>query len=173
MEEIYIVKLKGLPPPSGTSQESLSKDAKNSFYYQDLTAEAIRGFSIISIFFGLTVLCLSVTNLCFSENPLALEPPLGITVWCAVAFLLLGLLGLYTAHKRRQDLSRSIFYVKVHFMLTFIVLLLAVTFVVLFAFGKCVILVPLNINTILLFSRSSRAHCQSVHWTEHFLLYHG
>ena len=137
MEEIYIVKLKGLPPPTGTSQESLSKDSKTSFYYHtDLTAEAIRGFSFLHIFFGLTVLCLSVTNLCFHENPLMLEPPLGITVWCAIAFITLGLFGLVTAYKRKCDLSRSIFYVKIHFIFIVVVLSMTLTFIILFAFGK-------------------------------------
>ena len=136
MEEIYIVKLKGLPPPTGTSQESLSKDSKNSFYYQDLTAEAIRGFSYLHIFFGLTVLCLSVTNLCFHENPLALEPPLGITIWCAISFMFLGIFGMVTAYKRKCDLSKSIFYVKIQFVIIIIVLSMTLTFVILFAFGK-------------------------------------
>ncbi|XP_075679387.1 LOW QUALITY PROTEIN: uncharacterized protein LOC113797589 [Dermatophagoides pteronyssinus] len=134
MEEIYIVKLKGLSPPSAPSHDSLSKDSKASFYYHtDLTAEAIRGFSYLHIFFGITVLSLSVTNLCFHENPLALEPPLGITVWCAVSFILLGFFGILTAYKRKCDLSGSIFYVKFQLILIIIVLSLTLTFAILFA----------------------------------------
>lgn len=141
MEEIYIVKLKGLPPPPppppvATSQD-LKTDSKASFYYEtDLTAEAIRGFSYLHIFFGLTVLCLSVTNLCFHENPLSLEPPLGISVWCSLAFILLGLFGLLTAHKRKYDLSRSILFVKIHFVLIIVVLSLTLTFIILFTLGN-------------------------------------
>src|SRR6218665_709756 len=101
MEEIYIVKLKGLPPPSVTGTKAgstvgsaacrLPDDRKAAFYLTtDLTAEAVRGLSYLHIFLGFTVLCLSVTNLCFNDNPWSLEPPLGITLWCALTFVILG-----------------------------------------------------------------------------------
>lgn len=152
MEEIYIVKLKGLSPPSAPSHDSLSKDSKASFYYHtDLTAEAIRGFSYLHIFFGITVLSLSVTNLCFHENPLALEPPLGITVWCAVSFILLGFFGILTAYKRKCDLSGSIFYVKFQLILIIIVLSLTLTFAILFALGIISLFCSFSMKIILLF----------------------
>lgn len=138
MEEIYIVKLKGLPPPNNlTSQDAFTKDAKTSFYYHtDLTAEAIRGFSYLHIFFGITVLCLSVTNLCFHDNPMGLAPPLGITLWCAISFILLGFWGIITAFKRKCDLSGSIIYVKIQLFLIIIVLSLTSIFAILFILGK-------------------------------------
>lgn len=143
MEEVYIVKMKNLPMPT-PSDEELASDGKGgggggtSFYYQnDLTAEALRGFGFLHIFFGFTLLCLSVTNLCFNDNPLALEPPLGLTVWCSIAYILLGLFTMLTGFKRKCDLPASIIYVKV--LLAFIMLTLSLTFsfLILFLCGKC------------------------------------
>lgn len=139
MEEVYIVKMKNLPLPTPTDEELASgKSSSNlSFYYQkDLTAEALRGFGYLHIFFGFTLLCLSVTNLCFHDNPLTLEPPLGLTVWCSIAYILLGLFTILTAFKRKCDLPVSIIYVKI--LLAFIMLTLSLTlsFLILYLFGK-------------------------------------
>ena len=147
MEEIYIVKLKGLPPPNATTSTPsglhcypttrLPDDRKTTFYLTtDLTAEAVRGLSYLHIFLGFTILCLSITNLCFHDNPWLLEPPLGITLWCAITFIILGLFGLLAAHQRTCNLSRSIVYVRVYFFLIIVAISVTLTFVILFILGK-------------------------------------
>ncbi|KAI7697922.1 hypothetical protein SSS_10029 [Sarcoptes scabiei] len=137
MEEIYIVKLKGLPSPSSAASQHhdliAGKNRKNSYCSEsDLTAEAIQGFSYLHIFFGVTILCLSVTNLCFHDNPFQLQPPLGITVWCSISFILLGFFGLLISYKRKCDPSGSILYVRIQLVLVLIVLSLTLTFAILF-----------------------------------------
>lgn len=129
MEEIYIIKLKGLPT---SSQESL-RDNKASFYYRkDLTGEALLGFGILHSFVGLILIVLTIINLILlNVFSMKLVSP---GILCGAIFAIAGLMGVITAHKRKTDISKSKIQVKIFFILSIITLLLTTTFLILTLF---------------------------------------
>jgi hypothetical protein len=130
MEEIYIIKLKGLP---SSSQESL-RDNKASFYYhKDLTGEALLGFGSLHTFIGSTLIILSIVNLFLHENKSEI---LGSGVWCGAIFVFAGLMGIVTAQKRKSDISKSKIQVKTFFVLSLVTLILTSIYLQFLIFGK-------------------------------------
>ncbi len=130
MEEIYIIKLKGLP---SSSQESL-RDNKASFYYhKDLTGEALLGFGTLHTIIGSTLIILSIVNLFLYENKSEI---LGTGVWCGAIFVFAGLMGIVTAHKRKSDISKSKIQVKIFFVLSLVTLILTSIYFMFLIFGK-------------------------------------
>ncbi|CAG2113742.1 unnamed protein product, partial [Medioppia subpectinata] len=128
MEEIYIIKLKGLP---ASSQESL-RDNKASFYYRkDLTGEALLGFGLMHALIGATLIVLTVINLL--RVVLTSPPLLGSGLWCGAIFVVTGLMAVITAHKRKTDISKSKIQVKIFFVLSIVTSLLTITYLILMA----------------------------------------
>lgn len=128
MEEIYIIRLKGLPT---SSQESL-RDNKASFYYRkDLTGEALLGFGTLHSFIGSTLIVLSIINMSLHANTSQI---LGSGVWCGSIFAIAGLMGIVTAQKRKTDISKSKIQVKIFFTLSIVTLLLTSTYLILLIF---------------------------------------
>ena len=131
MEEIYIIKLKGLP---ASSQESL-RDNKASFYYRkDLTGEALLGFGILHTFIGLLLIVLTTINLLRIQ--LSSITVLGSGIWCGAIFALTGFMAIITAHKRKTDISKSKIQVKIFFILSVVTSLLTLTYLILLLFGE-------------------------------------
>ena len=130
MEEIYIIKLKGLP---ASSQESL-RDNKASFYYRkDLTGEALLGFGLMHSFSGLLLILLTAVNLVRIRWTSLI---LGSGIWCGVIFVFTGLMAIISAHKRKTDISKSKIQVKIFFSLTSVTSLLTIAYLILLIFGE-------------------------------------
>lgn len=130
MEEIYIIKLKGLP---ASSQESL-RDSKASFYYRkDLTGEALLGIGVIHSFAGLLLIVLTAINLVqITWSTLVL----GSGIWCGAIFVFTGLMAIICAQKRKTDISKSKIQVKIFFSLTIVTSLLTTSYFILRIFGQ-------------------------------------
>lgn len=130
MEEIYIIKLKGLP----TSSEESLRDNKASFYYRkDLTGEALLGFGLFHSFIGAALITLSIINLTLSGEQNSEQ--IGSGIWCGAIFVISGLTGVMTSQKRKSDISKSKIQVKIFFAMTITSLLLTIAFITLFIFG--------------------------------------
>lgn len=129
MEEIYIIKLKGLPL---NNEESLRSNHKSNFYYRkDLTSEALLGLGFFQCLIGLTLVILAVINLINHS----IVNQIGVGIWCGNVFVITGLSGLLTARKRKVDISKSKIQIKIFFVLSIVCFVLTISYFTLSLLG--------------------------------------
>lgn len=91
MEEIYVIKLRGLPPAAGTPSSSTSSETR------DLLLDAILGLGVSHLVLGSVSFLLGILGLVVEDD----STRTGAGVWCGLVFLTTGI-GAVLAAKNRQ-----------------------------------------------------------------------
>lgn len=136
MEEVYIIKLKGLPNSSNQQQSVRGKDCHSFYYTKDLTAEALMGFGLIQAVLGLILIVLAIVHLLTLE--VLVTPQVGVGIWSGAIFVITGLSGVLAAAKRKRDISRSKLQVRLFFIMALLSLLVSFGYLIMLivaAFG--------------------------------------
>lgn len=126
VEEIYIIKLKGLPISEDDSPHGRINHPANFYYTKDLSAEALFGFGAIHLMLGSVLIIFSIVSLSttFQKANDVEEidgmPEIGLGIWCGAIFALTGLTGILTSFRRKRDISRSQVQVRVFFTMSLV-----------------------------------------------------
>lgn len=141
MEEIYIIKLKGLPANSDPDAAR-----KPSTYANDLSVDVTLGFACFHVVLGLISAIFGLIFLLAFDQEEWRASTEGIG--CGIIFVLSGCIGFWAASERKHNLAKANDSIKVFLLASMLSILTAASFLVLTAFGV----------TASAASDSSRAH---------------
>ena len=141
MEEVYIIKLKGLPLKDADAAR------KPSFIANDLSVEVTLGFAFFHIVLGIISMTFGFIFLVafdLEEEWRASVQGLG----CGVIFVFTGSIGIWSSSQRRQHLAQAKDSIKIFLLASLLSMLTSASFILLTAAG---VTISANID-------SSRAH---------------
>jgi len=85
-------------------------------------------------FIGLLLIVLTTINLLRIDWSYMMGTVFGSGIWCGAIFAVTGFMAIFTAHRRRTDISKSKIQVKIFFALSVVTLLLTTTYFILLIF---------------------------------------
>lgn len=126
MEEVYIIKLKGLPVNPDSSQVS----KKPSIYANDLSVEVLYGFGLFQVVIGLITILFGLITVTSDEWKLT-----ATGVGSGTIFISTGFIGIWSSFQRKDHFLTSNIAVRIFLVSSTLSLIVGVTCVLLMVFG--------------------------------------